>query len=83
VQTTDPKSQEFEFVKQLAHDLASDKVNLPSFPAVVIKIRDLLEDEECDIAQVSRIVSADAVLVSKLFIFANSSYHNRSGKPVT
>ncbi len=83
MQTTDPKSQEFEFVKQLAHDLASDKVNLPSFPAVVIKIRDLLEDEECDIAQVSRIVSADAVLVSKLFIFANSSYHNRSGEPVT
>jgi len=83
MQATDTESQEFEFVKQLALDLASDKVNLPSFPAVVIKIRDLLEDEECDIAQVSKIVSVDAVLVSKLFIFANSSYHNRSGEAVT
>ncbi|MGI9261893.1 MAG: HDOD domain-containing protein [Woeseiaceae bacterium] len=83
MQATDTESPEFEFVKQLALDLASDKVNLPSFPAVVIKIRDLLEDEECNIAQVSKIVSVDAVLVSKLFVFANSSYHNRSGENVT
>jgi len=83
MQVADIESPEFEFVKQLAHDLASDKVNLPSFPAVVIKIRDLLEDEECDIAKVSKIVSVDAVLVSKLFVFANSSYHNRSGEAVT
>jgi len=83
MQIADTERPEFEFVKQLGRDLAANKVNLPSFPAVVIKIRDLLEDEECDIAQVSKIVSVDAVLVSKLFIFANSSYHNRSGEPVT
>ncbi|MGI9205877.1 MAG: HDOD domain-containing protein [Woeseiaceae bacterium] len=83
MQVADIERPEFEFVKQLGRDLASNKVNLPSFPAVVIKIRDLLEDEECDIAQVSKIVSVDAVLVSKLFIFANSSYHNRSGEAVT
>lgn len=83
MQVAEQERPEFEFVKQLGRDLASNKVNLPSFPAVVVKIRDLLEDEDCDITQVSNIVSVDAVLVSKLFIFANSSYHNRSGEPVT
>lgn len=83
MQVAEHERPEFEFVKQLGRDLASNKVNLPSFPAVVVKIRDLLEDEDCDIKQVSNIVSVDAVLVSKLFIFANSSYHNRSGEAVT
>lgn len=77
------KDQQFEFVRQLARDLAADEINLPSFPAVIIKIRDMLEDEECDFVRLGEIVSADAALVSRLFIFANSSYHNRSGEEVT
>ena len=75
-------NQEFEFVKQLARDLARGDIKLPSFPAVVVRIRGMLEDEACDFAQVGKVVSADAVLVSRLFVFANSAYHNRSGEKV-
>ena len=70
-------------MQQLARDLAGGEISLPSFPAVVVKIRELLEDDDCDFSQVSHVVSADAVLVSRLFVFANSSYHNRSGEKVT
>jgi len=70
--------QRFKFVCQLSEDLASGEISLPSFPAVVVKIQKLLEDEECDFGLLSRAVSTDAVLVSRLFVFANSAYHNRS-----
>ncbi len=76
-------AEQFSFVQQLARDLASEDISLPSFPAVVMKIRSLLENEECDFIEVSKIVSTDAVLVSRLFVFANSALHNRSGKRVT
>jgi len=74
--------QQFEFVRQLARDLTEDEIHLPSFPAVIVKIRNMLEDEECDFGKVGDVVSADAALVSRLFVFANSSYHNRSGEEV-
>ena len=75
-------NEQYEFVEQLARDLSSGDISLPSLPDVVIKIRKLLEQESCDFAQVSKVVSADPVLVSKLFVFANSAYHNQNGEPV-
>jgi HD-like signal output (HDOD) protein len=74
--------QHFEFVCQLAEDLSNGEISLPSFPDVVVKIRKLLEDEDCNFGQVSQAVSTDAVLVSRLFVFANSAYHNRSEERV-
>jgi len=73
------KDQQFDFIVKLADDLASKDIQLPSFPAVVTKIRNLLEDETCNFEQISQVVSADAILVSRLFVFANSAYHNQSG----
>ena len=75
--------QGFDFVRQLARELEAGDVRLPSFPAVIVKIRDMLEDEEVDFDQLSEVVSADAALVSRLFVFANSSYHNRTGENVS
>lgn len=74
--------QRFQFVRQLSEDLASGEISLPSFPAVLVKIRKLLEDKECDFGLISRAVSADVVLVSRLFVFANSVYHNRSEEKI-
>lgn len=79
----DLRNQQFDFVKQLADELVSGDIKLPSFPAVVMKIRALLEDDACDFEKVSGVVSADAVLVSKLFVYANSALYNRSGEAVT
>ena len=43
-----------------------------------MKIRRLLEDENSDFDQISRAVSMDPALVSKLFVYANSAFYNRA-----
>lgn len=69
----------FDFVSALALDLNRAEVHLPSFPEVVIRIRKLLEKEDVTVAQVSSAVNMDAVLVSRLLVFANSAQYNPAG----
>lgn len=70
------------FVRELARELGSGSVRLPSLPDVVIKIRKLLEEQNCDFQQVAQVVSADPVLVSRLLMFANSAAYNPTGEDV-
>jgi putative nucleotidyltransferase with HDIG domain len=73
---------EFRFVAQLGKDLSDGVVSLPSLPDVVIQIRSLLEQEQCDFERVTEVVRVDPGLVSRLMAFANSAYHSRGGEPV-
>jgi len=68
----------FRFVNLLALELENGDIALPSLPDVVLKIRQLLEKDDCDFDKVSKAVSVDPVLVSKLFVYANSAYYNRA-----
>lgn len=70
---------QFRFINLLALELNNGDISLPSLPDVVIKIRNMLENDSCDFDQVSKAVSVDPVLVSKLFVFANSALYNRAG----
>ena len=71
-----------QFVTQLARELSSRTVKLPSLPDVVLRIRKLLEEENCDFDMVAQAVGADAMLVSRLLIVANSAAYNVSGQNV-
>lgn len=71
-------NDEFRFVSLLALELDNGDISLPSLPDVVMKIRRLLEDENSDFDQISRAVSMDPALVSKLFVYANSAFYNRA-----
>lgn len=71
-------SDQFRFVSLLALELDNGDIKLPSLPDVVMKIRLLLERDDCDFERVSKAVSIDPVLVSRLFVFANSAYYNRA-----
>jgi len=71
-------NDQFRFVSLLALELDNGDISLPSLPDVVLKIRKLLEDENCDFARLSTAISMDPVLVSRLFVFANSAYYNRA-----
>jgi HD-like signal output (HDOD) protein len=73
---------EFRFVAQLGRDLSDGVVRLPSLPDVVIRIRSLLEQEQCDFERVTEVVRVDPALVSRLMAFANSAFHSRGGDPV-
>lgn len=71
-------NDQFRFVSLLALELDNNDISLPSLPDVVLKIRKLLEDENCDFERLSRAISMDPVLVSRLFVFANSAFYNRA-----
>jgi HD-like signal output (HDOD) protein len=75
-------NEHFRFVQALAKDLRAGNIELPSLPAVVIKIRNLLDDEDSDFEKISKVVSVDSALASKIFVFANSALHNRSGEAI-
>ncbi|MEO1202877.1 MAG: HDOD domain-containing protein [Pseudomonadota bacterium] len=68
-----------QFLQQLAQDLNSRDIKLPSFPDVVINIRTALEDPTCSSERLGDVVRTDPVLVARLLIAANSAYHNRAG----
>ncbi len=72
------KSDHFRFVSLLGLELENGDIRLPSLPDVVLKIRKMLESEDCDFGKISQAVSVDPVLVSRLFVFANSAYYNRA-----
>ena len=71
-------NDQFRFVSLLALELENGDIRLPSLPDVVLKIRKMLENENCDFERISQAVSVDPVLVSRLFVFANSAYYNRA-----
>ena len=71
-------SDEFRFVSLLALELENGDISLPSLPDVVLKIRKLLESDNCTFELISQAVSVDPALVSRLFVFANSAYYNRA-----
>ena len=68
----------FRFVSLLALELDNGDISLPSLPDVVIKIRNMLEDDNCDFDTISNAISIDPVLVSRLFVYANSALYNRA-----
>lgn len=72
------REDQFRFVSLLALELENGDIVLPSLPDVVLKIRRMLESESADFDKISQAVSVDPVLVSKLFVYANSAYYNRA-----
>lgn len=71
-------SDQFRFVSLLALELENGDISLPSLPDVVLKIRKMLENDSSDFERVSQAISVDPVLVSRLFVFANSALYNRA-----
>ena len=72
-------SEQTQFLQQLAEDLNSKCIELPSFPDVVINIRTALEDPKCTSERLAEVVRTDPVLVARLLMAANSAFHNRAG----
>ena len=71
--------EQTRFLQELAEDLNSRNIQLPSFPDVVINIRTALEDPKCSAERLAEVVHTDPVLVARLLMAANSAFHNRAG----
>ncbi len=70
-------------VQQLSADLAGGKLELPSFPEVVVRVREVLADPKADIEGVARVISSEPALAARLLRLANSAGLNPSRKPIT
>lgn len=84
-ETTDPGSDSaaaFAFVSELAKEVSSGKVELPSFPDVAVRVRKVLADEHVSNEQIARIVGSDAGLAARVLTLANSAALNRTGRSV-
>jgi HD-like signal output (HDOD) protein len=72
----------FAFVSELAKEVSSGKVELPSFPDVAVRVRKVLADEHVSNEQIARIVGSDAGLAARVLTLANSAALNRTGRAV-
>lgn len=73
--STEPLTQDHKlnFVQSLADDLSTGSIELPSFPDVVIRLRQILEDDKSTTAQIVQLLTAEPVLAARLVQMANSA----------
>lgn len=76
-------SEVARLVEALTLELAGEKIDLPSFPDVAISVRKALTNDEVEIEQVVRIISAEPALAARLLQVANSAALNPNGKRLT
>ena len=78
---SDPEA--FAFVQALASELSTGKVELPSFPDIAMRVRQVLSDDSVSPQAVVRVVGSEPALAARLLQLANSAALNFSGKAVT
>jgi HD-like signal output (HDOD) protein len=81
--SADQDAAAFRFVQSLAQELSTGKIDLPSFPDIVIRVRQVLADEDVKPEQIVRIVSTEPALAARLLHIANSAALNFSGKQIS
>lgn len=75
-------TEAFQLVQDLASQLSTGNLRLPSLPEVVIRIRRTLEKDDFDVDELARMVSSEAVLAGTILKLANSVTYRRSGAEV-
>lgn len=73
----------FAFVQALAAELSNGKVELPSFPDIALRVRQVLADDEVSHEKVVRVVGSEPMLAARLLQVANSAAINFSGRAIT
>lgn len=73
---------DFGFVQTLADNLSRGSVELPSFPEVVIRLRQVLADDDSTTAQISQLLSAEPTLAARLLQIANSAALRPGAAPI-
>jgi HD-like signal output (HDOD) protein len=78
-----PNNEKFQFIESLAKDLSSGHIELPSFPDIVLRVRQALEDDNCSTDKLVQLIGAEPVLAARLLNMANSAALRPSGDPIT
>ena len=73
----------FKFISDLAKELSSGRVELPSFPDAAARVQQALSDQTVTSERLARVIGADAGLAARLLTMANSALLHRGDTPVT
>jgi HD-like signal output (HDOD) protein len=73
----------FEFVKSLANELSSSKIELPSFPDIAVRVQRVLADDNVTPDRVVRVLGGEPALAAKIMSMANSAALNPSGRQIS
>ena len=76
-------NDKFALVQLLADDLSKGNIELPSFPDIVMRVRQALEDENSTTEQLVQLIGAEPVLAARLLSIANSAALRPSDDPIT
>jgi HD-like signal output (HDOD) protein len=79
----DTGQEAFQFVRALAAELSQGAVDIPGFPSIVARVRQVLADESASAEKVARVVGADPVLAARLLNLANSVALLGTARPAT
>ena len=72
----------FEFVASLCAELDENKLDLPAFPDVAIRVKQALADPDISADQIARVVGSDPVFSARLLKVANSAMLNAAGAQI-
>ena len=70
----------FAFVQDLAAELNRGKIDLPSFPDIALRVRQVLADDYVPTEQVVRVINSEPALAAQLLRISNSRSMNATGK---
>ena len=73
----------FTFVRRLADELSSGKLELPSSPEVVVRVRRVLGDDNVSVQKVARVIGAEPAFAARIMHLASSVAFNPDGRPIT
>lgn len=79
--SSDPES--FAFVQMLATELSGGKIDLPSFPDIAMRVRQVLADDNVTQDKIVRVIGSEPALAARVLQIANSAALNFSGKSIT
>ena len=77
------ENQSFRIVKMLADDLSSGNLELAYLPDIAVRIRRTLQDPECSLDRVVKVVGTEPGLAARVLKMSNSALFARGGKSAT
>jgi HD-like signal output (HDOD) protein len=73
----------FKFVTELAADLSRGNIELPSFPDIAMRVRQVLSNDDVSANEVVRVVGAEPLLAARILSMANSVALGRSDRTIS
>jgi HD-like signal output (HDOD) protein len=85
VTTSQPKEESMDvqaILTRIAQAAASDDLIFPTTTQMALKVQRVLDDPNCSIDQLGKLVRADPLLATRVVAVANSVIYNRSGRAI-